>query len=141
MSYYIGIDAGACTGLAEWQYGGDLRCDTTTFWGAIDRIREMHKCWGTHLCVVIEAGWKNRPVFARPGVQGRRQLRIAQNVGQNHAHGKLIVDYCDLKGIRYLALRPGTPKLNDEQFRRLTGYDGTTSQHARDAAMMVWGRQ
>jgi len=31
-------------------------------------------------------------------------------------------------------------KLDREQFKKITGYEGVTSEHARDAALLVYGR-
>ena len=37
--------------------------------------------------------------------------------------------------------RAGATKWNADTFQRLTGYTGRTSNHARDAALLVWGRK
>jgi hypothetical protein len=37
--------------------------------------------------------------------------------------------------------KAGATKWDADTFRRLTGYSGRTSNHARDAALLVWGRK
>ncbi len=44
-------------------------------------------------------------------------------------------------GIKYVAQPPraGATKWTADTFRRITGYTGRTSNHARDAALLVYG--
>lgn len=46
------------------------------------------------------------------------------------------------EGIEFRALPPtkGATKMSAEAFRDLTGWRGRTSEHSRDAAMLVFGR-
>jgi hypothetical protein len=38
-----------------------------------------------------------------------------------------------------VAPKNNATKLTAEQFRRITGYEGKTNEHGRDAAMLVYG--
>jgi hypothetical protein len=48
----------------------------------------------------------------------------------------------DLAGVRVLAVPPqaGATKWSAERFAKVTGWTSRTSEHARDAAMLLWGR-
>lgn len=51
-------------------------------------------------------------------------------------------DFCKDYGIRLVKVPPreNTTKLAPRVFARITGYKGRTSEHARDAAMLVFGK-
>jgi hypothetical protein len=91
--------------------------------------------------IVIEAGWlnyKSNYHYSRTKAIGER---IAKNVGENHAVGKLIEQYCKRNRYTYLLKRPSksTPKRSAQLFTKYTGYKERTNQEMRDAAMLVYG--
>ena len=51
----------------------------------------------------------------------------------------LVTAGLERQGYRVCRVRPRSRKLSADVFRRLTRYQGRTSQHARDAAMLVFG--
>lgn len=53
-----------------------------------------------------------------------------------------VVTFCEELGVecRKIAPKHNTTKLSASQFKVLTGWQGRTSDHARDAAMLVFGR-
>ena len=85
-------------------------------------------------------------------------MRYAQNVGQNKAAAKLIIKMLRQKGVPVIEVAPSKrqradkeknqraellrmpTKTSPEQFRRITGYTSRSSEHARDAATLVFGR-
>ena len=69
-------------------------------------------------------------------------LKIAQNIGMNKKESMLLEQFCIKNGLDYTMVKPSKKtmtKLNSEQFKKMTGYSGRTSEHGRDAAMLVYG--
>lgn len=91
--------------------------------------------------VVVEAGWLNEKAnyHNRPNQTKAAGERIAKNVGENHATGKLIVQLIESMGIPVQQLKPTRSKLNAKDFNRITGWSKQSNQEQRDAAMLVWG--
>lgn len=95
-------------------------------------------------------------------------MNYAQKVGQNKAAAKLFITMLHKKGVPVIEIAPSKrqkafkettnikgkkvkvlkdvlklrmpTKTNAEQFQTLTGYSKRCSEHARDAATLVWGR-
>lgn len=144
---YIGIDGGKQTGVAIW--GGEpkqLLVRTVTFWGCVDLVRAVLdfkeipnlglKVVG--LTIVIEDVTKNKPTFRRRGQREGVIDRMAQNVGSVKRETELLIERFEQWGLTVKRVPP-SKKLSAATFKRWTGYTGRTSQHARDAAMLVWG--
>lgn len=89
--------------------------------------------------VVIEAGWLNRKSNFHCAKNQQIGERIAKNVGENHAVGKLLIEACAIRLIETQLLRPTDTKKNAEEFARITGYQGSTNPEKRDAGMLVYG--
>ncbi|HAV5680079.1 TPA: hypothetical protein JI157_09595 [Acinetobacter baumannii] len=91
--------------------------------------------------VVIEAGWLNKKsnLHGRIGQSKRAGERIAKNVGENHATGKLLVEMAESLGLTVVLVKPTKSKKNSEEFNRITGWQGRTNQEQRDAGMLIWG--
>lgn len=90
--------------------------------------------------VVIEAGWLND----KANFHGRAKQskaageRIAKNVGENHATGKLLVQVAESYNLIVELVRPTRSKCNAKDFNLITGWIGRTNQEQRDAAMLIW---
>lgn len=89
--------------------------------------------------VVIEAGW----LIKKSNWHGGEKIGIAENVakkvGMNHATGLHIECFARALGLRVQLLEPQGKK-NHEQFCRITGYQGkTTNPETRDAGLLVFG--
>ncbi|RMG89955.1 MAG: hypothetical protein D6706_20450 [Chloroflexi bacterium] len=90
-------------------------------------------------------------------------LKRAQHVGKAQAAAELFVQFFSGAGIPYLRIAPSDRMRADKppragkhpmpvgmlvmptkttayQFKTLTGYKGRSNEHARDAAMLVWGK-
>ncbi|MFW6550097.1 hypothetical protein ACOCI4_01895 [Acinetobacter baumannii] len=91
--------------------------------------------------VVIEAGWLNKKsnLHGRIGQSKHAGERIAKNVGENHATGKLLVEMAESLGLTVVLVKPTKSKKNSEEFNRITGWQGRTNQEQRDAGMLIWG--
>lgn len=141
---YVGIDPDLVkNGFAIW-YKADKRLEVqvSTFYQIVRYLQGLQMAGiGNALEVLIEAGWLNtRANFHdRAGQSKRVGERIAKNVGENHAVGKLLAQVCDELGIKYRLVRPKTAKVNKKYFEQLTGLQGVKSQEMIDAGMLVYG--
>ena len=117
---------------------GSLRLDNMRFYNLTQYLKvnkdQIKK-------VVIEAGWMNKKsnLHSRIGQSKRAGERIAKNVGENHATGKLLVEMAESLGLAVVLVRPTKTKKNSEEFNRITGWQGRTNQEQRDAGMLIWG--
>ena len=153
--FYIGIDPGRKTGFAVWDSSDKKLCvvKTFSFWQVADELEEISSTFLIHApepcaldvlpTVVIEDPSKNKPTFFRKGMTQREMQKISQNVGANKEHGLLMIDRAESLGFEVIRVRPYSKtqtKLKADTFKKITGYQGRTSEHARDAAMLVFGR-
>jgi len=143
----IGIDPDK--GWAVWNTESRkfVEIQTVNFWEIINKLQ----IWGTgfrKVKVYCEDPSQNRPVWIKiPDIKDpvKRELaekKAAQNVGENKAKAKLIVEYCEKAGIEVIKQKPSKKsktKMKAPEFEFLTGWKGRTSEHGRDAAMLVWG--
>jgi hypothetical protein len=97
--------------------------------------------------VIGQAEWSSQVQIA---------MTCAQSVGKNKAAAKVIIDM--LSGCKLIQIAPSSrdkmvernadkvrflnmpTKTTAKQFCELTGYEKRCSEHARDAATLVWGR-
>ena len=148
MRTYIGIDAGQHTGVAVWDGKQFLSIVTTDFWGAVSVIEQNPEA-----TIYIEDPSQNRPVFGLLGLYSKTVgshvqklsalAKVAQNVGGVKRESELLIEYCKQKKIKFVAVKPtknSMTKLTAEKFRQITGYTARTSEHGRDAAMMIYDR-
>ena len=139
---YIGIDTGVHTGLAVWDSKRRRleECKTVLIHQAIEEVTIMHAVLGDELTVVIEDARQRRWI--------PREKNLATFKGRAMGAGSVKRDasiwqyFLVDKKIRHLMVPPkaGMTKLNADAFQRITGWVGRTSSHARDAAMLVFGR-
>lgn len=146
----VGIDPGQHNGLGINVRVGRINnpiLSTLDFWELVDvleDILQLQMLYGRDrvgVTVYIEDTRLNTPVFDR-GNDGRRQLRQAQNVGDNKRTAGLLVEYLERKSIPFHPIRPNGKtysKLNADTFTRYTGITERCSQHARDAYMLIHG--
>lgn len=151
MGISIGIDPGKSTGYAVCVDKRLVSLETTDFWGCCDNLKDVGvKEFGVK--VYIEDPNINRPIFMKKGVikgagaEKSEQLmmqKIAQNVGANKREASLLIELCKRLDIEVVPCQPTKKSMNKmsaESFNKLTGYEGRSSEHARDAAMLVFGR-
>jgi hypothetical protein len=137
----IGIDPGVQNGYAVMRDGVFTCLDTRSFWELIDALTPL-EFMAESKVVYIENPNVNRPVFVKKGANAKGYLRIAQNVGSNKRDAQLIIEFCQSKKIPCVTVAPlrgAYHKPDAKTFYNLTGCKGKTSQHARDAAMLIYG--
>lgn len=141
MTTWIGIDPGVHTGFAVWQGGRFSELETFP----------LHRAFLRLLTIVDHVGPETvRVVFedARQRKWIPREASISEAKGRAQGAGSVKRDcaiweaVCKDYGISFDAVPPrqGLTKLTPEAFARLTGVTERTSNHARDAAMLVFGR-
>ncbi len=129
----IGIDPDLeKSGVAVLDDSG-LKLHSMNFVGVMELLRsEKTKA------VIVEAGWQNKKSNFHGGKNKFIAERIAKNVGENHAIGKVIVQIAEHFGHDVILVKPKRTKLDHGQFCQMTGYDGRTNSEKRDAGRLVW---
>lgn len=145
-TYFIGIDPGTYTGFAVWVPKSATGIDGVepllslekkhTYRSALKRVSEFPV---DDTIVVIEDPGQNKPIWHDKDLPPAVREKIAKDVGGNHMEARILADYIEALGYRVKRVRPTTEKLEHFEFRRITGYQGQTNEHVRDAAMLVFG--
>lgn len=129
----IGIDPGAYTGIAVYKDGALSELKTIQPYD-LQRMLEGEKCD----LVVFEDSRLQSHIWTR-GLKGAAAMKVARNIGQIDAWCSLIETVCKMSGIETESLSPKAKgeKVDALAFYKLTGYDGRSNQHERDAAMVA----
>jgi len=80
---------------------------------------------------------KNLKTFPRPGVSIAVNMAISRKCGMNYQKATDLGEYCAKLGLRYEFVTPARRKLSAREVREITGYQGRTSSHSRDAIMLA----
>ena len=109
---FIGLDAGAHTGVAVWDAEAERFAvlTTTTFWEAVDIVESYP---AAEVVVVIEDPAQNKTTFGhgtpRTLKAARRREKISRDVGQNQREARLLADGLVRRGYR-VRRRPRSSK-------------------------------
>ena len=129
----IGIDTGVHTGLSVWNV--KEKC-----LGAVDtmRIHEAMEIVSGYVpvnCLVRVEDARKRTWF---GNAGREKL---QGAGSIKRDATIWEDFfTDLKvDFEMVAPKNNSTKMDAKTFKAMTGYNGSTTDHGRDAGMLVFG--
>ena len=144
-AFYIGIDTGTHTGLAIWD--GALRrfvsIETLPLYEAIFTVQkcvEDAKRTGRRVMVIFEDARQRKWIPAeRNNSEYRGKLMGAGAVKRDAAIWEEYLTGCKIP-FEKRAPAKGLTKLSPDRFETLTGWTGRTSNHARDAALLVFGR-
>lgn len=137
----IGIDPGTHTGVAVWDTGEGKFLSLETM--PIHRAMESVLVWASlvhdktkDIQVVFEDA-RQRTWFGHGDTNAK-----LQGAGSVKRDCSIWEDFCKDYGIPYWAKPPvkGATKVSAEYFKTISGYQGRTSEHSRDAAMLVIGR-
>ena len=139
---YIGIDPGVNTGFAVWDTTRRqfLRVETLRITEALLAVLSLQE-GGGELWLIFE--------------DARQRKWLPRETSNSEYRGKLMgagsvkrdcdiwEEFCTAHHIAFSALPPrkGLTKWTPESFARQTGWTGRTSNHARDAAMLVFQRK
>lgn len=135
---YIGIDPGKNTGFAVWDHDARYLAEVTTvsITQAMERVRMMADVLGRENIRLYIEDARQRKWYGRTG---RERLKGAGSICRDST---IWDDFCRELGVEYVMIAPrhNTTKLKATQFRTITKWQGRTDEHARDAAMLVFGR-
>lgn len=137
----VGIDPGTSTGVATWDCSARrfIKLDTMDFWSCFVYVTVNLKGRHDKILVVAEDPGLNKPVFPRGTSSQAVRSKIAQNVGMNKKEADLLIEGIRKCGVPVRTIRPNKSKLNADQFKQMTGYQGRTNEHKRDAGRLVYG--
>ena len=133
---YIGIDPGTHTGVALWDPSiKELKISTLKIHEAMNAIKVIAETIEKKSVKVRFEDARQRKWF---GNAGRDQLQGAGSIKRDCA---IWEDYLKDLGVDFEMVAPknAITKMKAEYFRQLTGYKGKTSEHGRDAALLVYG--
>jgi hypothetical protein len=133
----VGVDPGVSTGFAEWDRASKSlrRCCAL----------KLHEAWARVLALKA-AGQLHSVTFEdarlRTGWFGERTAAKLQGAGSVKRDCSAWEDFLVDHGIAHLAVSPKQKgsKVAAPHFARITGWQGKTNEHGRDAAMLVFGR-
>lgn len=133
----IGIDPGTHTGVAVWdtREGKFLSLETMPLHRALADVLEWHS--KTEDLQVVFEDARQRTWYGKGDTYAK-----LQGAGSVKRDCSIWEDFCKDYGIPFWAKPPekGMTKVSAEYFRMISNYQGRTSEHARDAAMLVIGR-
>lgn len=132
----IGIDTGVDTGVSVWDNMTRRLASVKTMkiHQAMRLVQEQAQEHGPENILVRFEDARLRKYFGR---SGREKLQGAGSVKRD---GKIWEDFLKDEKIPFecVAPRNNTTKMEAGYFRALTGWKGITSEHARDATMLVF---
>lgn len=131
----IGIDPGVNTGIAAVKDGKLFGAETVTACRAEQAILVFRQEFAGKIVVYFEDA-RLRTWF---GSKGREALQGAGSIKRDCQRWE---EWLIHHGISFCKVAPknNKTKLTAEQFKRITGWEGRTNEHSRDAAMLVMGR-
>lgn len=143
---YIGIDCGEHTGVGVWDATGRTLLDVRTMklHQALEFVMGWHKDKAVPnggVCVIFEDARQRRYLPREKSVsEYRGKLMGAGSVKRD---ATIWQEFLTDHKIPYVAQPPmrGCTKWSEDAFRGVTGWTGRTSNHARDAVMLVYGRR
>lgn len=132
----VGIDTGTHTGYAVWKPLEHCFTELSTLkiHVAMRNVLNLKQLYGDKLLVRFEDA-RQRKWF---GDSGREKLQGAGSVKRD---SKIWEDFLMDNEIDFEMVKPKArmTKLNAKTFRALSYYSGQTSEHSRDAGMLVLG--
>lgn len=135
---YIGIDTGVHTGFAVWHSDTKYLAEVSTYTitQAMEHVKMIADVRGHENVRLYIEDARKRSWF---GNAGREKLQGAGSVKRDCS---IWEDWCKEQDIECVMVPPkhNRTKLPASQFRVLTKWTGRTTEHGRDAAMMVFGR-
>ena len=136
---YIGIDPGENTGIAIVRDGVLAECHTLPLHRALDLVRKEHESAQGRFLVVFEDA-RLRKWFPREKDNSEDRGRL-MGAGAAKRDAKIWEEFLtDIQApFERHKPEPGLTKWSADYWARITGYTGRTSNHARDAALLVFG--
>lgn len=141
-AYVIGIDTGVHTGVATWNVATRKfeLIKTTAIHNALLYVKQMYETHGGGVLVRIEDA-RLRTWYQSNYKTRDEERKMLQGVGSVKRDAKIWEDFLTDTGIPFEMTHPknSMTKVNALKFKELTKYGKRTSEHSRDAAMLVIG--
>lgn len=135
---YIGIDPGVHTGFAVFNATKQEveMVATLAIHKAMDILKQLTQ--GNRELIVIVEDARQRKWFGKGDVSAK-----LQGAGSIKRDCKIWEDYLSDLGVIYKFIPPqvGATKISKKYFDYITGWSGSSSEHGRDACMLVYGRK
>ncbi len=132
----VGIDCGVKTGIAIWDVREQcfIEIETVKIHEAMGKVMHLYSIYKDALFVRFEDA-RQRKWF---GNAGREQL---QGAGSIKRDSTIWSDFLTDNKIKHEAVAPkrNVTKLKSDTFQNITKWKKRTSEHSRDAAMLVYG--
>ncbi len=137
----VGIDCGVKTGFAVAVNGVLTRVETLTITQAMEKVKVLHT-QDTGLVVRIEDARLRTWFGSADARQAKSGAGVREGVGSVKRDCSIWEQFCIEQGIKYELVHPAAnmTKTKSDYFNRITGWIGRTSEHSRDAGMLVHGR-
>jgi hypothetical protein len=142
-SILIGIDPGVKTGICFWSPSERkvLLLEGISIHHAMERVKRQASmiAFAKKLKVRIEDARLRKWIPKQKNEKAERGKR--EGAGSVKRDCKIWEDFLTDLGIDFELVPPknNKTKVTAEYFKKLTGYEGTTNEHSRDAAMLVVG--
>lgn len=139
--FYIGIDTGRNTGFAVWDGSSFRELDTRPLHRALFAVRDYAREWGPESVTIYIEDARLRKWIPKETNRSEYRGKL-MGAGSVKRDATIWEEFCEDYGIQLVLVPPkyNTTKLAPQVFARITGYKGRTSEHARDAAMLVFGK-
>ena len=138
---HIGIDPGDNTGFAVWDSRAWAFVEVGTYplHKALDRVRRLARETRGEVHVVFEDA-RLRKWFAPEHSPSEYRGKL-MGAGAAKRDSKIWEEFLTDYDIPFTAHkpRPGGTKWNKDYWQKVTGWTGRSSEHSRDAALLVWG--
>ena len=142
---FIGLDPGHSTGFAVWDGASRSFREVATLplWRAMDEVKRWHySCvmQGRDFHVIFEDA-RQRTWFPKDRNSSEYRGHL-MGAGAAKRDAAIWEEYLTDLHIPFTMQkpRPGLTKWKADYWAKVTGWKGRTSEHARDAALLVWGR-
>ena len=137
---YIGIDTGDHTGFAVWDGQRFVELATYKIHQAMERVKFYAIDCGLNVKVFFEDA-RQRKYLPKEMSQSQYRGKL-MGAGSVKRDANIWEDFLADYRIPYEAVAPhrGMTKYTAERFANVTGWEGRTSEHARDAGLLVYGR-
>lgn len=139
---FIGIDTGVETGFAIWSPVERILtiCVTAKIHKALVMLKNAAETFGYDRIYVRIEDARQRKFIPKQKNESRERGR-REGAGYVKRDAVIWEDFLTDLGIHHQMVAPkyNKTKLDAKAFQKLTGWDKPTSDHARDAAMLVYG--
>lgn len=141
MAIYVGIDPGVKTGIAVWDTKERkfLYLDTLTIIGAMIVVRRCQETHGEITIVVEDARQRKYLPQERSISEYRGKLMGAGSIKRDCEIWENFASFFNIP-IQFVPPRKGLTKWDADYFKKITGWTGRTSNHARDAAILIFNK-